>query len=275
MVHIPLVAFSNSRSGQTKDFRIGRHTARRPPRPTRLDHAAGAGRGGPRHGKTRDTGQTRDTRKKSMDPARPVSNPYLDMVNPFRRQVPPHGEEVSRSLADAPPGLRQYLIEAYAWAIPTPEVLHTLATLAPLVEIGAGTGYWAWQLQQIDVDIVPYDAHAPIGPSDSGNLWHPGATSWTHIEIADSVASAAHPDRTLFLCWPPYREAMAADAVRAYQGATVAYIGEAKGGMTADDSFFELLERSWVRRQIVRVLRWEGFDDQLEVWERKSDFGSI
>jgi len=49
------------------------------------------------------------------------------------------------------------LRKKYAWAIPDKKSLFILNYFSPLVEIGAGRGYWAMLLQNIGCDIVPYD----------------------------------------------------------------------------------------------------------------------
>ena len=63
------------------------------------------------------------------------------LLNPYR--------DAHRALGANPPdGVRKPLIWAYAWAIPSDEAIHAIAELGPLLELGAGTGYWAWLLRQ-------------------------------------------------------------------------------------------------------------------------------
>ena len=38
---------------------------------------------------------------------------------------------------------RKDAVQQYAWAVPTEEALDVLSEHAPLVEVGAGSGYWA------------------------------------------------------------------------------------------------------------------------------------
>jgi hypothetical protein len=55
---------------------------------------------------------------------------------------------------------RDQLTKTYAWAIPTPDDIRWLTTVLEgrsVVEIGAGTGYWAWQLAQFGVDVLAFD----------------------------------------------------------------------------------------------------------------------
>src|SRR5579883_1374914 len=76
--------------------------------------------------------------------------------------------------------LRRFYIQKYAHAIPTNTALTAIADFAPIIEIGAGTGYWAFLLRRRGVDIICYDRHPP-GSAGGSNRFHEGATCWTEI----------------------------------------------------------------------------------------------
>lgn len=59
----------------------------------------------------------------------------------------------------------------YAYAPPTAAALAALAARAPLVEVGAGTGYWARCLRGAGAAVAAYDA-APPGPRGAANAYH-------------------------------------------------------------------------------------------------------
>ena len=59
------------------------------------------------------------------------------------------------------------------------EALKALAGAGPLIEVGAGTGYWAMQLRWAGVQVTAVDSHPP-GP-DSGNLWHKSIPAMTAV----------------------------------------------------------------------------------------------
>ena len=48
-----------------------------------------------------------------------------------------------------------------SFAIPNEAALATIAENAPLIECGAGTGYWSALLQQRGVDVLAFDSHPP------------------------------------------------------------------------------------------------------------------
>ncbi len=142
-----------------------------------------------------------------------------------------------------------------------------VARHAPIVELGAGTGYWACLLRRRGVDCVAYDL-APPDRMPNPNRFR--ALTWTHVEPGDVDTLAAHSDRALLLCWPSYRASFAARALGAYSGTTLVYIGEPAGGHTADDAFFARLDREWFAVEHVALPNWPGTRDALTVYRRRT-----
>jgi hypothetical protein len=167
---------------------------------------------------------------------------------------------------------RVWCVRRYAFAIPTEAALATLARFAPIVELGAGTGYWAHLLRRRGVDCVAFDA-APPDLAPNPNRFN--AFTWTAVEPGGVEVLREHADRTLLLCWPSYQDPFAACALRAYAGSRLAYIGEAAGGHTADDAFFAQLERDWLPLQEVPLPNWPGTTDRLVVFQRRAEPGTL
>lgn len=170
--------------------------------------------------------------------------------------------------------IRNLLCARYAWAIPNEAALSALSALGPLVEIGAGTGYWAALLRAQGVNIRAYDVRPPrsIG---SKNHYHAGGDTrdqgwglWTDVRYGTTMSASAHGDRALLLCWPPFETKMASDALRAYPGDIVCYIGESAGGCTADDAFYARLEREWTEIATLHLPQWYGVHDNLHIFRR-------
>jgi hypothetical protein len=59
------------------------------------------------------------------------------------------------------------LVEKYAWAVPDERSLAIISHFSPLIEVGAGKGYWARLLQGRGVDIISYDKFLP----SKSNMW--------------------------------------------------------------------------------------------------------
>jgi len=156
--------------------------------------------------------------------------------------------------------IRKDLCKRYAWAVPDDAAIRALAR-KPLVEIGAGTGYWAHLVAGAGGDVVAYDIK-PYTNHWCGGTYYP-------IHEGGPEMAQRHKDRTLFLCWPPYDEPMATDALLAYEGSTVAYVGEGWMGCTGNLEFYDLLTELYKDTEKIRIPRWDGMHDTLTFWIRK------
>jgi hypothetical protein len=173
---------------------------------------------------------------------------------------------VAESMARFPN--RQLLIRRYCWTIPDPDTVTFVAKHAQrgLVDPIAGTGYWAYLLAQVGVDVVCYDLNP--GTALHTNGWH-GEDLYAEICAMDCAeAVAQHPDRTLFLSWPPYAQDVGARVLTAYRGKRVIYIGEGQGGGTGDDEMHLILDRDWTEVDSCQPVQWCGVDDRVTVYER-------
>ncbi|HEY6091818.1 MAG TPA: hypothetical protein VIV83_07495 [Gemmatimonadales bacterium] len=150
----------------------------------------------------------------------------------------PMAEAAMRLLAEkgvawSPGWARLRVRYSHAW--PHVEALEALKARAPIVEVGAGTGYWAWMLRNGGVTVFASDIRPP-------------RRAWTHIDVLDAAQAAAqHPEATLFLCWPPPADSMALRALTAYHGRRVVVAGDYKN--IADAQFFTALARDWVEER--------------------------
>ena len=160
---------------------------------------------------------------------------------------------------------RRELASLFCWGVPNERALEVLAAHAPLVECGAGMGYWAALLRARGVDVLAFDA-AP--PDKSTNEYHrfPRAP-WTSVEAEDSaVAARRHSDRTLFLCWPPFDDDRSSYAVlRAYRGDKLVFVGE---GATGSVRFHRELALNWSPEEEVKLPNWPRLRDTLTVYRR-------
>lgn len=176
-------------------------------------------------------------------------------------------------------GARRWLRLQYAWTAPTEEAIDRLVECGPLIEIGAGTGYWASLIEQRGGDVVCFDKHPPQGITSDEANWHAAQKPFHPVAQGGPDDAARYPERTLFLCWPPYDDPMGADAIAAYYeagGRQVAYIGEPGGGCTGDDEMAAMLGigPSGDDGQFFAVVdscdvnSWETMNDSLWIFER-------
>lgn len=187
---------------------------------------------------------------------------------------------------------------AYAWGIPTSEALDTIKEHAAggVVEIGAGTGYWARLLAERGVDIIAYD-EAPMDQPQPNGFHALGGSAWGNVPpfwpVTQGDASAArwHPGRSLLLVWPPKEgepsipdrmASLAPDALRAYRGDTVIFAGYCSAaphaaqaaGMhprrdTAGPAFESNLAQHFDLVASLPLPNWPPAADTLTVWSRR------
>lgn len=157
---------------------------------------------------------------------------------------------------------RSDLTRKYGFAIPNRPALELVASCGPIVEMGAGTGYWAMLLRKMKVDVVAYDNFTGVKGYGFSDIWTP-------IIKGSTGRLADHPDRTLLLSWPCYATRFASNCLRYYRGNRLVYIGESKGGCTGNDHFFGVLKEEWTLIKRQQIPCWPGIHDQVELYERK------
>lgn len=163
---------------------------------------------------------------------------------------------------------RDRCVKKYAWAIPNQEAIEELVKLSPIIELGAGRGYWASLVQAAGGDIVAYDSWI----NEDGDIRHFSSDSYEktfmHVDKGDAEGVVElYADMTLFLCWPPYHKNMASVTLKKYMehgGKTLVYVGESEGGCTADQEFFDLLVN--IEPRYINIPTWPGVYDYMSIY---------
>jgi hypothetical protein len=158
------------------------------------------------------------------------------------------------------------LAQRYSYVFPDDRSLAALARLGPIVEMGAGTGYWAYRLRALGVDILAFDMAPPDGARP--NRYHATTPTWTEVVAADHTILTRYSDRALLLCWPPLFSSLG-ESLTYYSGNTVAVIGDG-GHRTAR---VRGLNESFTPVSVSEVQALEPFPGQqptLSIWRRRS-----
>ena len=206
-----------------------------------------------------------------------IQNPYWEIIRqlPFEdTSLPWHTgpEPATHIILDGYANIRYFadrfaLCGTYSWSICSPGDIAWIKGILGgrgIVEPGAGTGYWAWQMEQAGIDVVAYE---PAEVTDN-KFAH---REWTTLLRDDHAAPKHHPDRALFLCWPSYAEPWAAQALSCYSGDMLIYAGEPEGGCTADDDFYRLLDAEWEEIELAPAhISYWGIHCYLTVYRRKN-----
>ena len=146
-------------------------------------------------------------------------------------------------------------VARFAWAIPNQEAISAIINTVPpnvkgtIVDLGAGSGFWPMLLsrqiseQKRNIKIVAFEKSLNLyAKRKDGSIGIRGAKGakrsdlWFNVQPGDEdvMVRLQRSDRihTLVLIWPPCWEDMAFEAVQAFNGDIVVYVGEERGGCT-------------------------------------------
>ena len=197
-------------------------------------------------------------------------NPYLDLVQVLAGRQG-RGWAVPGGLASVLdlPARRRELAALFAWAIPDAGALAVLARYAPLLECGAGTGYWAALLRASGVDVEA------SRPDPAGRSREHATTTATASAMERGAGGQrgqrgagqprAHPVSVLAAHDDDdasYR------ALRAYRGDVLVYVGGGPDGPTGTVRFHRELALNWRAAEQALVPNWPGLRDRLVVYRR-------
>lgn len=166
---------------------------------------------------------------------------------------------------------RDWCCHLFAYATPTQEALDVMAKYGPIVEVGAGTGYWSSLLHRAGVDVVAFDKTPPCAEDAQANAYHGRVPPFCSIQRGGPELLGRHDmaKRSLFLCYPPPGDAMAVRCIQLFQGDVVLHVGEWQGD-TGDCRFERELQRQFVVVQNVLLPNWGNSAYELTVWRRKA-----
>jgi hypothetical protein len=142
--------------------------------------------------------------------------------------------------------------------------LDVIGALGPIIEVGSGLGYHARLLSERGVTVHATDLE-PSPVRDKGGL----RRAWTEVRQAPATVAHQYSDGwTLLLIWPPHDTPMAFEALQAFRGNRLVYVGERQGGASADDRFFDTVASDWQTERVLTIPRWVGRYDEVTVYRR-------
>jgi hypothetical protein len=161
--------------------------------------------------------------------------------------LPTLAELQSDMVAYGPYGgeMRLDYAKLYGYGIPCHETVLILLRSGPLLELGAGNGFWSYWIRRYGGDVIA---------TDPGLKCPYGEWPWTKDIVRMEAISAmrAFPDRRVLIVWPEPRSHWATEALGKLDcGQGLFYVGQPLGGCCAPDEFFLRL-----RREGFRVLLW-------------------
>lgn len=166
--------------------------------------------------------------------------------------------------------LRDLFVLRFGFAILTAEAIKQIVALvgkdARILEVGAGTGYWSYELSRAGLDTRATDPDHHLG-------WRPALRSNEYGDVERLTGQEAvvrYPDYdTLLMVWPEVAP-WPSETLDAFDGHRLVLCGEPAGGATGTDDLFEALEREWELVREVQIPTFRTMGDYVSIWERKS-----
>jgi len=155
---------------------------------------------------------------------------------------------------------REKYVKGYGWAVPDRKSIEKIKQFVgndQVLEIGSGLGTWAKLLQDEGIYVTPTD----ISVENS----HTEVYEENHINSINTFNNHT----VLMMVWPPYDSPMATEALKAFKGNKLIYVGEGHGGCTGNDCFFDILYDNWELIEKVHIKQWYGLHDSLYLYVRK------
>lgn len=187
---------------------------------------------------------------------------------------------------------RDRICQWSAFACPDKEAVSLIGQFCPpnesLLELGAGTGYWAHQLRKEGVRVVATDKTGSSSTLENNsanmNEYHGWFPHWSTVQPMSASFSLSSKDKksngghavkdlartcsVLLLVYPPPNVSMAADALRSFQGDRFIYVGEFRGD-TGDKHFETALYKDWTCQGVKSLPNWGNTAARLSFWIRK------
>jgi hypothetical protein len=163
---------------------------------------------------------------------------------------------------------RDMVCHIFAYAVPNGPALACLKRFSPIVEVGAGSGYWAMLMRERGVDVAAMDIVPPAPDHAMANAYHGSIPPWTVVSKGGPQLLAQYPSRTLFMCYAPPDGKMALEALHTYTGKYMVLVGE-WGGTTHGPEFEAELLRDWMIKERISLPNWANTAYEMTVWRRR------
>lgn len=163
--------------------------------------------------------------------------------------------------------LRDEYILKFGFAILNRFTVELLKDYQPLLEVGAGCGYWSYELQQAGTAVIATDPGTGTYAFQK-QLKH-WDNLWTSVERLTALeAVEKYPNQALLTVWPDMAS-WPHEMLEAYSGDTVIYVGESDGGCTADEKFHDMLEEKFELHNSYGIPQFVGLHDYLQIYKRR------
>lgn len=200
-----------------------------------------------------------------------IDNPYWETVEPFVEFNKTWNAHIARFPVYDWLAEREKLTHKYAWTVTDPETFDFVRAHCPnrVLDPLAGTGYWAYLLGQVGVEVIASDLRPPHPEADL-NIWHPMAEQHVPVKQDNAVDAMviSEPGDTLLLGWPPASD-IADLTLKAFRGNQMIYIGEIQDSC-ASPGFWARVAAGWHPIGAHTPVQFDCMNDHVTVWSRNN-----
>eukprot|EP01147_Barroeca_monosierra_P006362 gene6362-9288_t len=160
----------------------------------------------------------------------------------------------------------------YAFSIPTIDALISLKQqdVRCWISCGSGTGYWEMLMQNIGMQVLPFDRNTTYREEMRYTNIHTAGPEYVEFQ------STVHDG--IFIAWPDVSEesTFGIDCLKLFRGNLVAHIGELRGDTLSDNPwgqsssalFQDYLTSTFRLYKRIELPRWPYQRDSLTLWRR-------
>jgi hypothetical protein len=167
-------------------------------------------------------------------------SPLEIMTQAIRLAELPNFGELNQSLSSYQGygGQMRFLYaEIFGYGVPCREVIDEVAKYSPLLELGAGNGFWTFWLRKKGCDIIATDAGEP--DLYTKNRWIDDLLPLDAVTAVNSF-----PDRNILIVWPHFTAYWPVEIIgKMKRSQILCYVGEGPLGCCAPPSFFLEMNR--------------------------------
>ena len=160
---------------------------------------------------------------------------------------------------------RMAFTRKWGFSIPCAEAIDQISKLSPIVEVGAGSGYWTAMLRAAGIDIIATDA-LPAGKNPHGFQ----TSEFCKVEPIDALSAVTrYENRSIFCSWPTEGEEWAAEAFsKLPRGNHLILIGTGRGGITGSNSLFDLIDSELTLLNTIEIPQFPKVKDLMWIYVR-------
>lgn len=160
--------------------------------------------------------------------------------------------------------------------LPTDTAIETILEFSPILEIGAGSGYWAKVLSDAGADVIATDYLPPnvqyenlpddyfdgVGTEKYQFISafreedEPFQETWHTVHVADHSCVQSYPSHTILMCHPPVGNWTEEVLEYCHLGQELVFVGEWFPGADATPLFFKKLVDNWECVRTFPVYDW-------------------